>query len=154
MRSRAGGLIGLLLAVLVSGGCALPPETGAAPTAHPIRAANPDAMAAREALKPNPDFDFGQTVQITPSGFMPADLVGECCKPLVWKNLSGAPVTIVFDHQQVNSGAIAPNGTFVYKPPNVESVVYHSQEHPDWPHGHIQVNQMFESLNYGSFTVS
>ena len=136
-------------------GCSLPPETSAtSPTPHAGKSANPEALAAREAIKPDPYWDFGQTVQITGQGFLPADLVAECCKPLVFENLTTSPVTVAFDHQLVNSGPIPPGGAFTYTPLNVESLVYHAQEHPEWPHGKIQVNQMFESLAGVRFTVS
>jgi len=127
--------------------CALPPAVVAlpTPTPHVARSADPAALATREAVKPDPYWDYGQTVQITAQGFLPADLVSTCCLPLVFKNLTSAPVTVSFDHQLVTLGPIPPGGTASYAPPNIESVVYHAVEHPEWTHGKIQVNQTFES---------
>lgn len=143
----ARGPVWLLIVVAVFlTGCALPPETVAtSPTPHVARSFDLAANDAREAARPDPFWDYGQTVQITDEGFKPADLVSVCCKPVFFKNLTSAPVTIAFDHQLVNSGAIQPAASFSWTPPNMESVVYHALEHPDWARGKIQVNQTFES---------
>lgn len=137
--------LALMAAMLVLAGCGLPPETAASPTPHVARSYDVQANDAREASKPDPNWDYGQTVQITVQGFMPANLVSTCCQPVVFKNLTSTPVTVAFDHQLVNSGAIQPGANFTWVPPNVESVVFHAVEHPDWGHGKIQVNQTFES---------
>jgi hypothetical protein len=136
----------LVLATVSLAGCALPPETAATtPTPHPAKSFDAQANAAREAASPDPNWDYGQTVSIKAQGFLPADLVSICCQPVVFKNLTEAPVTVVFDHQLVNSGPIAPGSSFTWTPPNVESVVFHAVEHPEWTHGKVQVNQSFES---------
>jgi hypothetical protein len=142
--ARRGSLwIGLLAALLLAG-CGLPPAIAAAtPSPSAIRYANPAAMAAREAVKPDPAFDFGQTIQITTGGFHPATLVSECCKPILFKNLTRATVTLVLGHP-ATSNQIPAGGTYTYKPANMQSITYHAQENPDW-HGAIQVNQTFES---------
>jgi hypothetical protein len=115
-----------------------PPRTGASPT--------PDepAAALREAANPDPNFDFGFVVQITPKGFHPQWLVSACCKAVTWKNLTGETVSVLFDHQLVDSGPIAPGATFVFTPHNVQSIAYHAGNNAAMI-GVLQVNQTFES---------
>lgn len=145
MRRRIARGLTLLPALLVLSGCGLPVLSVApTPPPHPGRSADPAALAAREAVKPDPNFDFGQTVQITSDGFHPASLVAMCCQSITWKNLTAAPVTVTLDRLNVNSGPIPPGGSFVWTPPNMQSVTYHADRHPEW-HGQIQVNQTFES---------
>jgi hypothetical protein len=103
----------------------------------------PDALTAREATKPDANFDSGFVVQITPSGFHPAWLVATCCTPVVWLNLTNATNSIVFDALGVHSGPIAPGGAFTFSPHNVESIAYHSATYPAMK-GIVQVNQPAE----------
>jgi hypothetical protein len=114
------------------------PLTGRSPVA------DDPATAPREAASPDPNFDYGFVVQITPKGFHPQWLVSGCCKPVTWRNLTGDTVSVVFDHQLVDSGPIAPGGTFVFTPHNVQSIAYHAGTNPSMI-GVLQVNQTFES---------
>jgi hypothetical protein len=114
------------------------PRTGASASPEEPR------DAPREAASPDPNFDYGFVVQITPSGFHPQWLVSGCCKPVTWRNLTGSPASVVFDHQLVDSGPIPPGGTFVFTPHNVQSIAYHSATSPSMI-GVLQVNQTFES---------
>jgi len=126
-------------------GCSLPLATASpSPTPQVARSADIPGMDAREAAHPNPDFDFGHTVQFTTEGFHPSILVAACCAPITWQNLTNAPVTVVFDHQLVSSGPIPTGGIWTYTPPTMGSFTYHAVGHPDL-HGAVQVNQTFES---------
>lgn len=116
------------------------PPTGARPSGAPEEG----RAAPREAVSPDPNFDYGFVVQITDKGFHPQWLVSACCKAVTWKNLTGGPASVVFDHQLVNSGPIPPGGTFVFTPHNVQSIAYHSAGDPSMI-GVLQVNQTFES---------
>ena len=95
-----------------------------------------------EDAKPDPNFDTGYTVQITDSGFLPGWLVAPCCEAVTWKNLSHAPVTVVFDAVVGGSGQpIQPGAIYVFVPQNIESIAFHSGEHPSMK-GVVQVNQL------------
>jgi hypothetical protein len=98
---------------------------------------------AREAANPDPNFDYGFTVQVTAGGVRPHWLVAACCQPITWKNLTTAPVSVVFDHLAINSGPVPPGGTFVFTPKNVESIAYHLAETPAVT-GVVQVNTPLE----------
>ena len=101
------------------------------------------ADAPREAASPDPNFDYGFVVQITADGFHPRQLVSGCCKPVTWQNLTSKTESVVFDHQFVNSGPIAPGGSFVYTPQHPVSITYHSALDPSLT-GALQVNQEFD----------
>ncbi len=137
-----------LLAIAVLAAACTSGASANTPTSPPVRptpsrsAGSPDPN--RERDHPDPNFDFGFTIRITDQGFHPQWLVSLCCKPVTWINDTNAPVKVVFDHQSVRSGQIAPGGTFVWKPKNVQSVTYHDAADPS-RHGIIQVNQSFES---------
>lgn len=133
--------IGLVLAALLS----LPACTGTGtPSQHPAAVSQATAPAeAREAASPDPNFDYGFTVLITSQGFHPHWLVAACCRPITWRNLTPAPVSVVFDHVPGGSGAISPGGGFTFTPGNVESISYHSGSDTS-RRGVIQVNQSTE----------
>jgi hypothetical protein len=96
----------------------------------PRLSASPSVLTgvAREALHPDPNYDMGLTVDITPAGFHPAWLVAPCCEPVTWRNQTGTAVSVVFDHLLVNSGPIPAGGTWLFKPPHAESIAYHAAE--------------------------
>ena len=100
----------------------------------------PTAETAREARSPDPAFDYGFVVQITPSGFRPAVLVAACCSPIVWINLTDKPNSVAFDVESGGSGPIAPGASWTFTPPNAESLAYHSTTYPSMT-GAVQVNQ-------------
>ena len=123
------------------------PGSAASSTATPRPSGAPahgsSAEVAREAVSPDPSFDYGFKVQITPGGFRPSWLVAGCCEPITWRNLTTETVSVVFDHLQVNSGPIPPGGTYVFTPKNAQSITYHSGVNPAM-HAVVQVNQKFE----------
>jgi hypothetical protein len=104
----------------------------------------PLSGASREAISPDPNFDYGYTVHITAQGFLPHWLVATCCQPITWKNLTGTTASVVFDHLGVASGPIPPGGSFTFTPKNVESIAYHSGVDTSF-HAVVQVNQSVES---------
>ncbi len=141
-----------LLVMTACGGAAAAPahHTAAArqtPAVHSVAAptgtATPPSEVAREAANPDPNFDYGFVVQITPQGFRPAWLVAACCQPITWKNMSGTTASVVFDVQNVSSGPIPPGGTWVFTPPNAESLLYHAGNDASTT-GNVQVNQTVE----------
>lgn len=114
--------------------------TSVAPAAIPPE---PDCETRREAVDPDPAFDYGFVVQITPTGFHPQQLVAACCAPIVWINLTNRPLSVVFDVEQGNSGLIPPGGQWRWTPPNTEAVAYHCGTLPAMSGG-VQVNQTSE----------
>jgi len=116
------------------------------PTA--VSGATPSATSStafsHEATSPDPNFDTGYTVQITSTGFRPAWLVAPCCQAVTWKNMTNAPVSVVFNAVAGGSGhAIPPNGIYVFVPANIESIAYHDGANPSVK-GVVQVNQLPE----------
>lgn len=138
----------LLLAVVA--GCG--GRTAAAPSAAESRAADltsvparaipsePTAATQREATSPDPAFDYGFVVQITPSGFHPQVLVAACCRPILWMNLTNGTNSVVFDVDGVRSGPIPSGGSWLFTPANAESIAYHSGTYRSMS-GAVQVNQ-------------
>jgi hypothetical protein len=100
----------------------------------------PTAQTSREARSPDPAFDYGFVVQITPTGFHPAVLVAACCTPIVWVNLTDKPNSVVFDVEAQRSGPIPPGASWTFTPPNAESIAYHSATYSSMT-GAVQVNQ-------------
>jgi hypothetical protein len=151
--ARAAALSVALTVMLLLTGCSTGAILSVKVTPSPVAArsaptavASPDGprAAPREAVSPDPNFDYGFVVQITPGGFHPQWLVSACCLPVTWKNLTDSTASVVFDHQLVNSGPIPPGGTFVFTPHNVQSIAYHSANDTSTI-GVLQVNQTFES---------
>lgn len=103
----------------------------------------PTTATSREAHSPDPAFDYGFVVQITPDGFHPHILVASCCAPIVWINATNQPNSVVFDVEPGGSGSIPPGGSWAFTPPNVESLSYHSGIYPTMT-GAVQVNQISE----------
>ena len=75
----------------------------------------------------DPNFDFGQFVLVTGSGFMPKQLISAVNKPITWINRTGDVVTVVFDHSTVRSAPIPPGGTWQFVPHTTVSIVYHAE---------------------------
>ena len=118
------------------------PTPSAAPGATP--SATSSTAFAREATSPDPNFDTGYTVQITPTGFHPAWLIAPCCQAVTWRNMTNAPVSVVFNAVAGGSGqSIPPSGTYVFVPANIESIAYHDGASPSMK-GVVQVNQLPE----------
>jgi hypothetical protein len=123
---KPGGRFGLLAPVVVLAfvaGCTTG-GGGASPT--------PSATELRPLPRPtsrpvNPDFDFGQDVQITTTAFVPKELVSAVNFPITWTNDSGHEQVIHFDNNGgIESGPIAPGATWSYTPTGTISIVYHS----------------------------
>ena len=140
----------LLLLVGCAGGAVQSTVVGtpAAPThtAQPVAAPTPHVFTTppqfpQEAVKPDPNFDMGYAVQITDRGFQPLWLVSPCCEPITFHNMTGKPVSVVFDVLPVDSGVIAPGASWAYSPQNVESISYHSKTDPGMA-ANVQVNQV------------
>ncbi len=117
-------VVTLALAASGCGGGSSGPASSAAP-----RPSSPAAPAASSG-RLDANFDFGQTVTITRSGFQPAWLVSLIGQPVTWTNDSGAAQSVVFDHLPVQSKVIPPGGTYVYVPQSMASITYHSGVHP------------------------
>jgi hypothetical protein len=98
---------------------------GQAAVQTPLPQASASDPATRESATANPSFDQGHTVHITQAGLQPLALVSLCCDPIVFKNETGAAVSVTFNVSKLSSGAIAPGATWKWTPPNPESVVYH-----------------------------
>lgn len=120
-----------ILAGLVVAACG-----GSGTPSTPRSAPAPQARSTASSVDPN--FDFGQTVVITRSGFRPRWLVSLVGHPIVWRNESGRPASIVFDHADRRSGVIPPGGTYRYDPLTEISLTYHSGSDPR-VHGAVQV---------------
>lgn len=112
------------------GGSSAPAATGPAPASS--------APASTVASTIDPNFDFGQTVLITPTGFRPRWLVSLVGKTITWRNESNVTTSVVFDHASVRSGPIPPGGTYTYDPRTALSITYHSGVNPHL-HGSVQV---------------
>ena len=127
-------LVVAALATLLVVGCGATtpsPSATTAPSRTPAATLVPNGSfvpdpALREAQSPDPSYDYGYVVQVTPQGFHPAELLSGCCLPVTWRNLTSETVSIVFDHQYVSSPPIPPGGTWAWTPPHIESITYHA----------------------------
>lgn len=166
--SSAARLFGLsIAALLVMSACA---ATHAAPTATPSRATaqaatgptatpipsapidgltpvtaaavptEPSGEPTHEAAKPDPAFDYGFVIDITPAGFHPNILVSACCNAVTWINLTDKPNRVLFTVELTESPVIPSGGSWTWIPPNGEAVAYQSVPYPTMT-GAIQVNQ-------------
>jgi hypothetical protein len=104
----------------------------------PVPEASAPDPAISEAATAQPGFDVGQTVHLTVKGIQPTQLVTSCCRAVIFKNESNGPMSIVFNRSKLSSGPIAPGATWLWTPPNPESVIYHLGEDPT-QQGSIQV---------------
>jgi hypothetical protein len=111
---------------------------GQAAAQTPLPVASASDPSARESVSANPSFDQGHTVHITQAGLQPLALVSFCCDPIVFKNETGAPVSVTFNISKASSGPIAPGATWKWTPPNPESVIYHLGANPNQS-GQIQI---------------
>jgi hypothetical protein len=92
----------------------------------------------------DPNFDQGQIILITATGFRPHWLVALDNTTIEFRNESGVPQSVVFDHQAIRSGTIAPGGVFRFTPHNVMSMTYRS-DLDSTARGVIQVNEVLGS---------
>jgi hypothetical protein len=120
----------LVLASCGGGGASAPTTGGSAAVST--------APASTAASTIDPNFDFGQTVLITTKGFRPRWLVSLVGKTITWRNDSRVTQSVVFDHESVRSGPIAPGGSYTYHPRTALSLTYHSGRNPHL-RGSVQV---------------
>jgi hypothetical protein len=125
MKRRALVVLVAFSALGVLAACDDPSASQQATVSPPAPVRSPADLNAREAASAAPDFDTGHTVHITPAGIQPKQLVTFCCDPVVFKNETSAPVSVMFDISRAASGSIAPGGTWSWTPPHAESVLYH-----------------------------
>ncbi|HEY1421094.1 MAG TPA: hypothetical protein VGG90_10340 [Candidatus Dormibacteraeota bacterium] len=92
-----------------------PPQSPAPVTNHP----------AQEAVHPDPNFDWGYTVQITDVGFHPKQLLAPCCQTVTWKNMTHEAVVVVFDHLHFQTDPIPAGGSFSYLPKGPQAISYY-----------------------------
>jgi hypothetical protein len=144
-RLRLLGTVVALTGLFLLSGCG-GSDAVATPTPAAVHSPTPKPLTgpSREAVSPDPNFDFGYSVQITAKGFLPHWLVATCCQAIVWHNLTGTTTSVVFDHIGVASGPIPAGGTFTFTPKNAESITYHSGTDAT-AHAIVQVNQSSES---------
>jgi hypothetical protein len=69
-------------------------------------------------------FGAGQSVIIGAKGCEPQTLESNVAAPVVWTNLSGRPQRVVFAGGAVDSGTIAPGGTFTWSTTQAIALVY------------------------------
>jgi hypothetical protein len=122
-----------ILVLLVTAACARP-STSPSPRGAAVRTATPTTRS------PDPNFDSGQTVYITATGFAPKWLVSIQKLPVVWVNRTNHVQSVIFDHQAVRSGPIPPGASFSWTSPNMVSITYHNGELPSQT-GAVQVSQ-------------
>jgi hypothetical protein len=140
----ASTLVALAGLCLLSGCGASDSVTTPAPPVVHSPTPKPLSGPSREAISPDPNFDYGYTVHITTQGFLPHWLVATCCQAITWQNLTGGTASVVFDHLGVASGPIPAGGSFTFTPKNVESIAYHSGLDTS-VRAVVQVNQNVES---------
>lgn len=104
----------------------------------PVPVASAPDPNIRESVSAAPSFDVGHTVHITAAGIQPQALASLCCDPILFKNETQAPVSIVFNVSKTSSGLLAPGATWTWPPPNPESVIFHLGTDPKQT-GQIQV---------------
>lgn len=137
LKGRALALVIALSAGTLLAGC----NGGSSTTSTPSPSSKPAVAqdpSIKEAVTAAPDFDVGHTVHVTAAGLQPKSLVSECCKPIVFKNETGSPISIVFFIYKIDSGPIAPGASWQWSPPNPQSVGYHLGSDANKA-GHIQV---------------
>jgi plastocyanin len=96
-------------------------------------AASSTAPSSRPTQRPiDPNFDYGDTVLITDTGFQPRFLLTNPQTTVTWKNQTDHAWTVVFDHQRVRSGTIPAGGTWTWTSPTPISVTYHDADQPSF----------------------
>ena len=80
----------------------------------------------------DPNFDYGDTILMTDTGFQPKFLLTNPHTTITWKNQTNRVWTVIFDHQAVHSKNIPTGGTFTWISPTPVSVTYHDGTHPSF----------------------
>jgi hypothetical protein len=145
MRSR--------LATIVIGCVALAVIAGACTSASGAKNATPTTVRPKPTpttvRKPNPYYDSGSTVTITPTGFQPQTLIATVKVPLTFINDTTTVEQVQFEHSRgpdgkiIRSTPIAPGAKWSYTPQTWESATYHSIERPAL-RGQIQIQPPVE----------
>ena len=138
MRLRALLIAGVALALTASGCGSSGSSSTAGSTHHAPPASGSTTTSSTATSTIDPNFDMGQTVQITTKGLRPKWLVSLLDQPVTWQNLTGHALRVVFDHQAVESGLVPPGGSFKYTPKTPISMTYHVTTQP-LLHGALQV---------------
>jgi len=135
MRALRLAAIATVLALAVSS-C-----SGSDPAPQPEAASS--SMPAAASATPSIDAatGVGDTVVITDDGFAPEWLLAYPGKPITFRNESATTWSVVFDHQDVRSGPIAPGATFTWTSETPISITYHAGNAPK-VRGKIQVQSV------------
>ena len=135
--ARLTTVIGSLALVVAAGACGSKGGANASPTTKPVT-----STTAKRAL--NPNYDSGETITITPTGFQPKELVAQTGLKLTFVNHTAIAQHVQFEHSRdakgnlIASGAIPPGKSWSYTPENWESATYHSVDQPSL-RGQIQI---------------
>ncbi|MDQ1534363.1 MAG: hypothetical protein QOF28_2124 [Actinomycetota bacterium] len=128
-RRRCLSLLGVLVLVGTSSACRSAADAKASPTSTSER-------APTTVKQLNPDYDSGDTVFITTTGFQPKVLIAAVKVPLHFVNHTKAVQRVQFEHSRsadgrlIATGPIPPGGTWSYTPQTWESATYHSVDRP------------------------
>ena len=109
------------------------------PTAEPASSSMPAVPSASPSI--DAATGVGDTVVITDDGFAPEWLLAAPGQPITFRNESEATWSVVFDHQNVRSGPIAPGATFTWTSETPISITYHAGNAPK-VRGKIQVQSV------------
>lgn len=111
------------------------------PVADPGAASTSGQAAPSATASIDPATGVGDTVVITDAGFAPEWLLAAPGQPITFRNDSAATWSVVFDHQDVRSGPIAPGATFTWTSETPISITYHAGNAPT-VRGKIQVQSV------------
>ena len=134
MRVRLGAIVAVLAFAASSCSTSEPAvDPAAASTSTPLV---PSATSSIDTAT-----GVGDTVVITDDGFAPEWLLAYPGKPITFRNESATTWSVVFDHQSVRSGPIAPGATFTWTSETPISITYHAGNAPK-VRGKIQVQSV------------
>jgi plastocyanin len=120
---RRTAWIAVSLLAIVAAGCSNGGHVAASSTA-------PSASLTERPIDPN--FDYGDTILITATGFQPRFLLTNPKTTVTWENRTDHALRVVFDHQAVDSGTIPAGGTWTWTSLTPISVTYHDAERPGY----------------------
>jgi hypothetical protein len=115
----------------------------------------PSASHPRESVTagPDPSFDLGQDIVVSPSGVAPAWLVARVGTPIVFRNETSGIVTVTFADVDASSGPIAAGGIWSYEYPSIISLTYRVTGAVDAT-GSIQVEDPYPRSSRGVMSPS
>jgi plastocyanin len=129
---RLVAIVAVLIVVVSSCSSSEPTSEPASSSVPAVPSASPSIDAAT---------GVGDTVVITDDGFAPEWLLAYPGKPITFRNESASTWSVVFDHQNVRSGPIAPGATFTWTSETPISITYHAGNAPK-VRGKIQVQSV------------